>query len=205
MQSFKKMFSFLFLSLFIVNVSSAQSFSAGAKVGPYGVGVEVVPLALKAKAEVLGAKLAVDGSAAFILTGEAALIVADTAGKTLDASTQAILVTGEKAAVLVNKYVATAYNGTKTVLVKTTQFADDALALTLDAIDAGTELGFNTVKTMTKSAKMGIHALSNVAGNSALLVTDTGILVLKEASNILGATTKTLKNVLGFILFPVLF
>lgn len=148
--------------------------------------LEVVPMQMRARAEVMGVHAEVNGVNAIIFAGRTALDLANAAGKTIDVGTQVIMATGRE----VNDLVLASLNGVnyvgRTALVTTANFTNAALDLAFGAVDMGLDLLTPPVRLLSSAARMTLNGLHAATRGAVVLVAETGVRVFRTGVQILG-------------------
>lgn len=139
--------------------------------------IEVRPLALQAKVEVMGLRLEADGQKAIIMTGKAAVTVARAAGYTLNAATEMIILTGREVDLLIDDSLVGVEIVGKDAVIITAKLAQDSLNMVDLAVrDGASVLVFAADATIDVGGKI-LQGLGYTANHAVILVKDAGIFV----------------------------
>ena len=109
----------------------------GLSVAQASMKIQVVPLSVSTKAQILGVHNKSGVVDAIVFTGQAAEDIAHAAGETINADTQMVIVTGTDVAKLLAKIIGNAANLTDTVFVTAQKFAQVAYDLVTAALHHG--------------------------------------------------------------------
>ncbi len=145
--------------------------------------VQVVPLSVTTKAQILGVHRSSGGINAIVFTGQAAEDIAHAAGEVIDTTTQMVIVTGTEVAKLLAKVLANASNLTDTVFVTAQKFAQAAYDLVTGALHHGSAT--MTFTNKPSGVASGVIDVITEAGHHAVaVITNAGTTLVKFGKSV---------------------
>ncbi len=137
--------------------------------------IEVQPLSLKAKAEILGIQGSVNGQKAIIFTGNTALSLAKSAGQTIDITRQMLVMTGKEVEDLVEFSLKETAAVGKNTLIVSGQFTREALRIAYRGVYTVIQLAWIPAHTGYTLAKSVTKTAVKLALTPVYLLTDIGL------------------------------
>jgi hypothetical protein len=183
--------SFKFLSSALIALSPA--FAANA------LTLEVAPLALKVKAEVVGVQLGVNGQNAVIFTGKVAKNLAQIADVNLDAGEQMIIATGKEIDRLVTSIAIRGAALTQTAFITTRQLTNVSTYLAETALNLGGTLVTQPLQFASRETLRTLEGLSQVRTSSVIVIGDGTRTVLETGASLVGGATRDVCDLFSFI------
>jgi hypothetical protein len=176
-----------------------MALSMGLATAANAMEIEVAPLALQAKAEVVGIRAEVDGRAALIFTGKAAQKLAKATGVVIDTSTQMLVATGAEVEELVVASAGAAIETGHIVLVTSAKFGKKAMNLALEAAAQGARITNIGLKKVSKATAAVLETAVAATEQTVAWVGNKGLKILSSGLAILGSVLDLLNP------FPFLF
>jgi len=161
--------------------------------------LEVAPLALQARAEVMGFEASVDGQRMIVLTGETARRVAELAGVAFDASVQMIIATGNEIDELLENPIGKVDSAVEYVIVTTDELSRETAKLVMDSLRYGRATVEAAPGLISETVELALELLSEAAKNPVQFVDNAGARVIKTGKFLVGTTIDTTCGALRFV------